>query len=91
MDSKSLSHTKWKCQYHIGATIYTKISKKEIIRSVEMRCTGDIKHLMQIQRSRNYRRSCVCRSCTYVREHTAQAKRIKFYGIPEREEYAHDI
>ena len=57
MDSKSLSHTRWKCQYHI--VFIPKISKKEVIRTVEIRCTGDIKYIMQIQRRRNYRRCCV--------------------------------
>ena len=39
--------------------IYTQISKKEVIRTVEIRCTGDIKYIMQIQRRRNYR-GAVC-------------------------------
>ena len=55
MNSKSLSHMKWKCQYHI----YTQIPKKEIVRTDEARCTGDIKYIMQVQRCRNNRRSGV--------------------------------
>ncbi len=69
-------------------SVYTKIPQKEIIRTVEARCTGDIKYIVPIQRSGNHRRSGVCRSCTYVREHPAEDKRIKFYGIPEGKEYA---
>lgn len=35
MDSKSVSHTKWKCQYHI---IYRKIPEEAIIWKAERRC-----------------------------------------------------
>ena len=71
--------------------IYTKIPKKEIVGSVEVRCTGDIKYPMQIQRSRNYRRSGMYRPRTHMRKYFAKAKCIKFYGIPKREKYANDI
>lgn len=71
--------------------IYTQISKKEVIRTVEIRCTGDIKYIMQIQRRRNYRGRCVCRPRAYVRKYPSENNYIKFYGIFEREEYAHDI
>ena len=40
--------------------IYPQIPKKEIIRTVEARCTRDIKYIVQIQRSGKHRRSCVC-------------------------------
>ena len=71
--------------------IHTQISKKEIIRTAEARCSGDIKYIVQIQRGENHRRSGVCGSCTYVREHTAEDKCIELYGIPEREEHADDL
>lgn len=66
--------------------IYTKIPKEEIVRTVEARCTGDIRYTVQIQGSRNYRRCSVCQSCAYVRKYPAEDKYFKFYGIPEGEQ-----
>ena len=51
----------------------------------------DVGHGIRIQRGENHRRSGVCGSCTYVREHTAEDKCIELYGIPEREEHADDL
>ena len=43
----------------IGGGPNTQILNKEVIRSVETRCTGDIKYIIRIQGGRNYRRSDV--------------------------------
>lgn len=70
----------------ISYRIYTEIQKEEVIWTVEIRCTGDVKYIMPVQRSRNNRGRSVCRPCVYVREHSAKDKRFQFHGLPEREE-----
>ena len=46
MDNKSLSHVKWKCQYHI--VFIPKIQKESIIWKVESRRTGNNIYIVQI-------------------------------------------
>lgn len=54
-------------------------------------CIEINKYIIQIQRSRNNRRSSVCRPCIHMRKYSVKAKCFKFYGIPKGEEYANDI
>ena len=89
MDSSSLSHTKWKCQYHI--VFIPKYRKKDAIWSGKERCKRDHKSSLQVQKSRNRRRCSMRRSCTFVRKHSTEIKCIKFHGVSERKEYTHDI
>ncbi len=88
------------CKGHIYSTemempipycIYTKVQKEKVVWTVEARCTGDNKYIVQVQRSRDHRRGSVHRSCTFVCKHPTEDEYLKFYGISEREEYANDI
>ena len=47
MDNKSLSHTRWKCQYHI--VFIPKYRKKVLYGKVKERRTGDNLNVVQVQ------------------------------------------
>ena len=89
MDSSSLSHTKWKCQYHI--VFIPKYRKKSLYGQVRKDVREIIKISLQVQKSRNRRRCNMRRSCTFVRKHSTEIKCIKFHGVSERNEYTQDI
>lgn len=46
MDNKSISHTSWKCQYHI--VFIPKYRKKTIIWKNQGRCQNNNNHIMQV-------------------------------------------
>ena len=46
---------------------------------------------MQVQRGRDTRRASDARSHTHAGEHPAKAKRIKLYGIFERQKCTDDV
>ena len=89
MDSKSLSHARWKCQYHI--LYIPKYRKRKLFRQLRLDVREDIRYTVQIQGSRNYGRCSVCRLHAYVRKYPAEDKYFKFYGVPEGEKYTDDI
>lgn len=85
MDSKSLSHTKWKCQYHI--VFIPKYRKKQLYGRLKEDVREVIKTLCQYK-GVEIVEGAVCASvCMY----TAQDERIEFYGLLKGEECAHDI
>ncbi|SEJ78666.1 hypothetical protein SAMN05660742_11714 [Propionispira arboris] len=45
MDSSSLAHTKWKCQYH---SIYTEVQTESFVRENKGGCTRNINKALQI-------------------------------------------
>lgn len=66
-------------------------TERKVVRTVEARCTGDIRYIIQIQRRRNYRRCSVCRLRAYVCKYLFEDKYFKFYRLSKREKYANDI
>ena len=59
----------------------TQIQKKGNIQSAEKRFAGNHKNIMQIQRSRNNRRSYDAGPRSFITEYSTENKCIKFYGI----------
>ena len=47
MDNKSLSHVRWKCQYHIVfIPKYSEIQKESVVWKAKNRCTRDNFYIM---------------------------------------------
>ena len=74
----------YKVEMPVSYCIYTKISQESIVWACKGRCTGDFENAVLVQEGGDYRRSCMRRSCALVREHSAKAVRMRFYGIPQR-------
>ena len=79
MDKKSLSHTAWKCQYHI--VFIPKYRKKKLYGSVRADVRDIIKTLCHYKH----------RSRAFVRLHSAQNECIEFHGVPEGEKRPYDF
>ena len=88
MNSKRLSHARWKCQYHI--VFIPKYRKKKLFGQLRLDVREILSTLCQYK-GVEIIEGAVYRPCTYVCQYPTKDKCIKFYGIPEREEYANDI
>lgn len=84
MDSKSLSHTKWKCQYHI--VFIPKYRKKKLFGQLRL----DVREILSTlckYKGVEIIEGAVCTGlCTHMRKYSPKDKYFKFYGILKREE-----
>ena len=60
--------------------IYSEISQEEIVRDGEGWCKRNHPYIVQVQESRDYSGSSLCRSCTSVRKHPAKLSVSDFVG-----------
>ena len=70
---------------------YSKIQEEKIVWTGKTQCARDNIDIMQMERSRNYRRSGMRGSCTSERKRTAKDEHILIYGVLEREKHAYDL
>ena len=89
MDNKSLSHVRWKCQYHI--VFIPKYRKKVLYGKLKADVRDIISTLCRYIRCRDYRWRSMRRSYTFKRSYSAQVEYFKFIGVLKRKEYANDI
>lgn len=79
---KSLSHSKYRCQYHI--VFAPKYRRKENIWKNQKRYRRDIEEIVHAKRRGNNRGRSMCRPHTYVGEHTSIFKYSTIHGISQR-------
>ena len=90
----TLSHTKWLCKYHIVflyLTIPTEISPQGNIRAVQGKYRQDTKTALQLQGSRDNRRSSYAGSHSYARKYTTEVQCVAIHGVSERKEQPDDF
>ena len=68
MNTYSLSHTRWKCQYHI--IFIPKNRRKVMYGKLKADVREIIIKLCGYKKNRNSRRGNVCKSCTLMPERT---------------------
>ena len=83
-DINSLSHSKWRCQYHI--VFAPKYRRQVDIPGDKSRYRTDIEKALRTEGSRDYRSKCVSGSYSHDGEYPTKAKRSRIYGILKREE-----
>ena len=81
MDKKSLSHTAWKCQYHI--VFIPKYRKKKLYGTVRTDVRDIIKIIMPVQERRDNRRRGMHRPRISVCKYTPKDKCLKLYGVSQ--------
>ena len=89
MDNRSLSHTRWKCQYHI--VFIPKYRKKVLYGKVREDVREILSILCKYKNVENNSRSSMHRSCASQCGNTTQIEHSKFYGVSKRKEYTDDI
>lgn len=89
MDNKSLSHTCWKCQYHI--VFIPKYQKKVLYGRIRRDVREIIATLCQYKKCRDNCRSGMYRSCTFKRSNSTKTQSIRFYGVSERKKHINDL
>ena len=77
MNKYSLSHTRWKCQYHI--VFIPKYRQKVLYGKLRK----DIREIIK--------KLCMYRSYTFMCKYTTQRKCIKFYGVLKGKKCVNDI
>ena len=77
MDNKSLSHTRWKCQYHI---VFIPKYRKKVLYG---RIRRDVREIIATL--------CQYKSCTFKRSNSTKTQSIRFYGVSERKKHINDL
>lgn len=75
MDESSLSHTRWKCQYHIIIPKY----RRKIVHGRLRKDIGDI-----LRRLYDYKHVEIIEAHTYATIYTAKFMCIRVYGLLKR-------
>ncbi len=88
MDSKSLSHTRWKCQYHI--VFIPKYRKKKLFGQLK-RDVREILITLCKYKGVEIIEGAVCADHVHMCVSIPPKISVFFYGIPKREEYANDL
>ena len=88
MDSKSLSHTRWKCQYHI--VFIPKYRKKQLYGRLREDVRDVIKTLCSYK-DVEIVEGAVCMDHVHLRMHPSKIKRIAVHGVPKGEKRPDDI
>ena len=70
----------------VSHRVYSKVQKEGNLRRIKKRHPRVYSDTVQIQRSRNHRRTYDDRSCPSAGEYTTKNERVKFHGIPEGKE-----
>jgi hypothetical protein len=89
MDSSSLSHARWKCQYHI--VFIPKYRRKIMFGQIKADVREILKKLCDYKRCYDNRRCGLFGSCTYMCEHPTQAIRFAVCWLFEGKERTDDI
>ena len=69
----------------------SKIQKENNLQAISKGLARHYKNALQIQRSRNNRRTYDARPCAFTAQHTTKNEHSEFYGIPEREKRFDDV
>ena len=69
----------------------SKIQKENNLQAISKGLARDYKNALQIQRSRNNRRTYDARPCAFTAQHTTENERSKFYGILKRKKCIDDV
>ena len=87
MDSSSLSHTRYKCQYHI---VFIPKYRKRIMYG---RLKADVREIIKKlcdYRNIESRRCSMRRSCTFVFKHSAKRKSVRCGRVHKRKKCIND-
>ena len=80
----TLSHTKWLCKYHIVFT--PKYRRKAIYGQYKEKYRQDTEVALQLQGSRDNRRSSHAGPHPHARKYTTEVQRVAIHGVSERQE-----
>lgn len=69
----------------------TEVQTKNNLQSIQKGFAEDNTNALQIQRCRNYRRTYDAGPCALTSKYTTKNKRVKFYGILERQKRTDDF
>ena len=75
----------------IPHSVHTEIQKENNLQSVQSELARNHKDAMQVQGSRNTRRSHDARPCTSAFEYSTKNKRVKFHGISQGKKRTNDV
>ena len=89
MDNKSLSHTRWKCQYHI--VFIPKYRKKVLYGRIRRDVREIIATLCQYKNVEIIAGAVCIGSCTFKRSNSTKTQSIRFYGVSERKKHINDL
>lgn len=89
MDSKSLSHTKWKCQYHI--VFIPKYRKKQLYGRLREDVRDVLKTLCEYKKVEIVEGDSLLRSCTFMCMYSTQNECFAVCGISKREKRTYDL
>ena len=85
----TLSHTKWLCKYHIVFT--PKYCLTAIFRSIQGKYRQDTEAALQLQGSRDNRRSSHAGPHPHARKYTTEVQCVAIHGVSERKEQPDDF
>ncbi len=88
MDSSSLSHTRYKCQYHI--VFIPKYRKRIMYGRLKADVREIIKKTVRLPEHRNSRRCSMRRSCTFVFKHSTKRKSVRCGRVHKRKKCIND-
>jgi len=88
-DIESLSHSKWRCQYHI--VFAPKYRRQEIYGKIKADIGQILRKLCEQKGGGNNRSQRMSGSYTYAGEYTAITERGPIHGISERKKQPDDI
>ena len=89
MDNKSLSHTRWKCQYHI--VFIPKYRKKVLYGRIRRDVREIIATLCQYKNVEIIAGAVCIDHCTFKRSNSTKTQSIRFYGVSERKKHINDL
>ena len=85
----NLSHTSWKCKYHI--VFAPKYRRKSIYSTLKSDIGKILRQLCELKKSRDTRSGGLSRSYPYVGQYTAEYKCISIHGIFEGKKFSDDL
>ena len=88
-DIQSLSHSKWRCQYHI--VFAPKYRRKAIYGKIKVDIGKILRKLCEQRKVEIIEAEAMSRPYTYVGEHLAKYERGAVYGLLKRQEQPNDL
>ena len=88
-DILSLSHSKWRCQYHI--VFAPKYRRKEVYGKIKKRRGRNTTEAVRTETCGDNGSKCVFRPYTHVGMYTTELKCSTVHGIFEREEQSDEL
>ena len=89
MDESSLSHTRWKCQYHI--VLVPKYRRKVVYGKLRKDIGAILRRLCEYKHVEIIEGHAMPDHIHYVVINTTEYKCIGFYGILKRKKYTYDF